>query len=123
VLPVFAHVKMFKSLKFIRNQILLNKRRTEEEAQQKREGYRIEFTHEGPESYITYYEGNREIPIGFEFTLLNDVILNANSFRRWNGRGKELTPLEYERVQNRLVRYFSCWGGDVKLDNSPFEWR
>ena len=113
---------MFKFLKFLRNITLLNKRLTAEEERQKAEGYRIEFTHEGNESYITYYEGNREIPIGFEFTLLNDVILNANSFKRWNGRGKELTTLEYERIQDRLVRYFSCWGGDVKLDDSPFKW-
>jgi len=89
---------MFKFLKFFKNQILLNKRLTAEEELQKAEGYRIKFTQAGNESVITYYEGNREIPIGFEFTLLNDVILNTNSFRRWNGRGKELTPLEYERV-------------------------
>lgn len=114
---------MFKILKFIKNIFLLNKRLTEEEERQRKEGYRIEFTHEGNDSYITYYEENKSLPIEYEFTFLNDVILKTNSFKKWNAsRGKELTALEFEKVQSRLVRYFSCWGGDVILDDSPFQW-
>jgi hypothetical protein len=112
---------MFKFLKYIKNQFLLSKRLNEEEERQKREGYKIEFIHEGNESYITYCEGNKRIPIGYEFTWLNDVILNTNSFR------KGLTIEEYEKVKERLVRYFSCWGGEIILDDSPspfeFDWR
>lgn len=112
---------MFKILRFIKNIFLLNKRLAEEEERQKREGYKIEFTHYGNQSDITYYEGDKKLPIDYKFTILNDVILNTNSFRRWNAsRGKELTSTEYERVQNRLLRYFSCWGGEVILDDSPF---
>jgi hypothetical protein len=114
---------MFKILKYIKNQFLLNRRLTEEEERQKKEGYWIKRTQEGNEAYTFYCEDKKEIPIIVEFTWLNDVILNTNSFRKWRfPKVEELTPLEYEKVQNRLVRYFSCWGGDVKLDDSPFDW-
>ncbi len=36
-------------------------------------------------------------------------------------RGEELTPLDYQKVLNRLVRYFSCWGGEVILDNAHLQ--
>jgi hypothetical protein len=114
---------MFKFLKFIKNVALLNRRLNEEEERQNKEGYSIKFTQEGPEQYINYYEGNRKLAIGFEFTWLNDVILQTNSFIRWNvPKGQELTPDEYQKVLSRLIRYFSCWGGEVILDDSPFQW-
>jgi hypothetical protein len=107
---------MFKILKFIKNQVLLNQRLNEEEEQQKSEGYFIESIHHGPEHYFTYFEGDKEVSVGADFTLLNDVRLYTQSFVKWDKpRGKELTTFDYQKVLNRLVRYFSCWGGEVIL--------
>lgn len=49
---------MFKFLKYIKNQFLLSKKLDEEEERQKREGYKIEFLHEGNESDGTVKEIN-----------------------------------------------------------------
>ena len=110
---------MFKILKFIKNQILFHRRCEEDREYQKSEGYSIEFKQQGPERYITYYEGDREVSVGADFTYLNDVRLFTKSFVKWSKpRGEELTPFDYQKVLNRLVRYFSCWGGAVILDDS-----
>lgn len=111
---------MFKFLRFIKNIFLLNQRLTAEEAQLKKEGYWIKYKLEGNEYSSIYYESGKQIYFYVEFTWLNDVILNTNSFKKWSyPKVKELTPSEYEKVQNRLVKYFSCWGGKVILDDSP----
>lgn len=110
---------MLKILEYIKNQVLLNRRLTEEEEQQKREGYLIEWTQHGPERSIKYYEGDKEVFVGVDFNWFNDVRLYTESFVRWTKpRGEELTPFDYQKVLNRLVRYFSCWGGEVILDDS-----
>ena len=107
---------MFRILKFIKNVSTLNKKLAEEEERQKKEGYSIKSTQEGPERYVTYYEDERKVTIGVSYTFLNDVVLYTNSFRKWDvPLGQELTPFDYQKVLNRLIRYFSCWG-DVTLD-------
>ncbi len=107
---------MFKFFKYIKNQILLNQRLTDEEKQQRREGYSIKLMQEGSEQYIVYKENNREIIVFAGFTLLNDVQLHKNSYLSWSDfEGGKLTSLEYQRVQNRLIRYLSCWGGEVTV--------
>ena len=109
---------MFKFFKFIQNVVLLNERLAQEEEQQKREGYLIESIHHGPEHYFTYYEGSRELSVGADFTWLNDVRIYTQSFVKWDKpRGEELTQFDYQKVLNRLVKYFSCWGGEVILDD------
>lgn len=113
---------MFKVLKFIENQIHLNRRLTKEEQQQKREGYSITFEQYGPDREITYYEGDKEVSVGVDFNWFNDVRLYTKSFVKWDKpRGEELTPFDYQKVLNRLVRYFSCWGGEVILDDSHLQ--
>ena len=110
---------MFRILKFIKNVFLLNGRLTAEEERQKKEGYLIEFIHEGPQYYFKYYEGDREVSVGVDFTYLNDAKIYTKSFVKWSKpRGEELTPFDYQKILNRLVRYLSCWGGEVILDNS-----
>lgn len=113
---------MLKFFKFIKNIVLLGKRLAIEEERQKKEGYLIESIHHGPEHYFTYYEGDKEVSVGADFTWLNDVRLYTQSFVKWDKpRGEELTPFDYQKVQNRLVRYFFCWGGEVILDDSHLQ--
>ena len=110
---------MFKIFRYIKGQILLNKRLSEEERQQRKEGYVIKFEQYGPARCITYVEGNREVAIEVNFTMLNDVRIFTDSFKKWNKPcGELLTPFDYQKVLNRLLRYFSCWGGEVVLDDS-----
>ncbi|MEO8648770.1 MAG: hypothetical protein ABI539_06355 [Acidobacteriota bacterium] len=107
---------MFRILRFIKNVGKLNKRLTEEEERQIKEGYSIKTTQEGPERYVTYYERERKVTVGVSYTYLNDVVLYTNSFRKWDvPLGQELTPFDYQKVLNRLIRYFACWGA-VTLD-------
>lgn len=109
---------MFKILKFIKNVVLLNKRLTAEEERQKKEGYSIEFVN-GPEQYVIYREGDRKVAAGMTFSIFNDVTIYTNSFVKWDfPRGEKLTAFDYQKVLNRLVRYFSCWGGEISLDDS-----
>ncbi len=111
---------MFRFFKYIKSQILLNKRLADEESQQRKEGYAIKFEQYGPARCITYVEGDREVGIEVDFTVLNDVRIFTGSFKKWNKpSGEVLTPFDFQKVLNRLVRYFSCWGGEVVLDDSP----
>jgi hypothetical protein len=113
---------MFKILQFIKNQVLLNQRLNEEGEQQKKEGYKIDFVQQGPERYITYCEGKKEVTVEASFNFWNDVRLYKQSFVKWDKpRGEELTPFDYQKILNRLVRYFSCWGGEVILDDSDLQ--
>jgi hypothetical protein len=109
---------MFKIFRFIKNKTLLFKRLNAEEARQKDEGFSITME-PPPESYVVYREGNREVAAGMSFMRYDNVRLYTNSFVKWSTpRGEELTAFDYQKVLNRLVRYFSCWGGEVILDDS-----
>jgi hypothetical protein len=113
---------MFKFFRYLKNQMLLGKRLSIIEEQQKKEGYSITFLHAGTEQYLIYREGEREVSAGISFTYFNDVILYTNSFVKWSTpRGEELTDFDYQKVLNRFVKYCSSWGGDIRLDNSKLE--
>lgn len=56
------------------------------------------------------------------FSWFNDVKIYTNSLKRWDiPYGEELSPFDYQKILNRLVRYFSCWGGAVSLSNAPLQ--
>jgi hypothetical protein len=111
---------MFKILRFLRNIYLLNSRLTKDEKRQAEEGYSIKFSSVGPERDISYFEGDREANIVAEYSLLNDVVIFTDSFRKWQKPyGEELTEFDFLKVKNRLIRYFSCWGGDVTFNEKP----
>lgn len=112
---------MFKLVRFFRNLKRLDACLKENEKKQRANGYRIEFTQEGPERHIFYLEGDREILIHAEFTILNDVLLFTNSLRKWHKPpGDELSDFDYQKVLNRAISYFSCWG-EVILNNAPLK--
>lgn len=109
---------MFKLIRFVKNLKHFDSRLKENEKLQRENGYRIEFVQEGPERYITYHEDGREVTVRADFSILNDVVLYRNSFRKWDKpAGQELTSFDYHKLLNRLVSYFACWG-DVTLDDS-----
>jgi hypothetical protein len=75
---------MFKIFRFLKGLYLMGRRLTEDELRQKAEGYSIKFEQYGPERSITYVEGEREIMVIEQFSLMNDVILFTDSLRRWS---------------------------------------
>ncbi|MBC7901258.1 MAG: hypothetical protein H7070_14525 [Saprospiraceae bacterium] len=110
---------MFKFFRFLKNVCLLGRRLTANEVLQAEEKYSIKFTQEGPERYITYYEGDREANIIAEYSFLNDVTLFTDSFRKWQKPyGEELTEFDFQKVKNRVARYFACWGGAVVINET-----
>ncbi len=110
---------MLKICRFVRNLYLLNQKRVAEEQRQQAEGYSVTFEQQGPERFITYLEGDREINVIAEFSMFNDVILFTDSLVKWSVPYNEpLSEFDHLRVVNRMIRYFSCWG-EVTLDNRP----
>ncbi len=109
---------MFKILRFFKNTYLLSRRLSDEESRWKAEGYSIRSEQAGPEREITYVEGGREIGVVMDFVnWMNDVVLFTDSLRNWSRPEKQpLSELEFEKVVNRLTRYFLCWGGEVTFD-------
>ncbi len=102
---------MFGVFRLIKSVISLNSRLAEDERSQMAEGYSIKTLGNGPETYITYVENEREIGLLVEFSIYNDVVLFTDSLRKWTKPfGVELTPLDYQKVLNRATHYLSCWG-------------
>jgi hypothetical protein len=101
---------------------MLNKRLEEDKEQQKQEGYSVEGVFKGYENYLIYREGEREVTAEVHFfSYLNDVRLFINSYRKWDKpHSEELTSFDHQKITNRFVKYLSCWGGEVVLDDSPF---
>lgn len=109
---------MIKLFQFVKNIMLLNRRKAADKITQSKEGYSIEMNGSGPETYITYIENNLEIDVAANFTMFNDVILYTDSLRKWSRPKSEvLTPFDYQKVLNRVIRYLSCWG-EVEIDES-----
>jgi len=109
---------MIKFIRLIKGVYLLSKRLKEDEARQHQENYLITSTQEGPERYIKYSDGDLEIDVIAEFTWANDVVIYTDSLKNFRKNpAEQLSPENYERVLQRLVRYFSCWGGTVSLTN------
>src|SRR5438445_2048688 len=109
---------MFGVFRLIKNVLLLNRRLTEDERLQSEEGYRIETSSTGPETYITYFENGRTLSVLADFSIFNDVVLYTDSLRKWTKPyGEELTRFDYQKVLNRATRYLSCWG-TVTLDDT-----
>ena len=109
---------MFGVFRLIKNVLLLNRRLTEDERLQSEEGYRIETSSTGPETYITYFENGRTLSVLADFSIFNDVVLYTDSLRKWTKPyGEELTRFDYQKVLNRATRYLSCWGA-VTLDDT-----
>lgn len=106
---------------YIKAQLLLGRRLSDERLRQRSEGYSIEWIN-GPEQFVLYREGNREVSVGMHFSFLNDVRIFVNSLRRWDTpNGEAITPFDTQRILKRLVRYFECWGGRILLDDSYLE--
>ena len=104
--------------RLIKNVILFNKRMAEVKSIQSREGYSIEMSGTGPETYWTYTEDGREIAVGADFTLWNDVTLYTDSLRKWSEPyGTDVSEFDYQKILDRCIRYFSCWG-QVTLDDT-----
>lgn len=109
---------MFKLFRFFKGLYLMGRRRTEDELRQKAEGYSVKFEQYGPERSITYVEGEREINVIEQFSWTNDVVVFTDSLKRWSRPYNEpVSDFEYQKIVNRLIRYFSCWGGNVTLDD------
>lgn len=104
----------------VKNLASFNSRMAADEEKQTIDGYRITSTSEGPERYITYFEGDREVAVTVDFSLWNDVLLYTDSLRRWSKPyGVELTEFDFQKVLNRVTSYLSCWG-NVTLNDSKF---
>ncbi len=104
--------------RFIKSLIFFHKRIAEVEAVQTREGYRIEERGRGPEYNWTYTEDGREVYIDVNFTWCNDVKLYTDSLRKWSEPyGTEVSKFDYQKILNRCIHYFSCWG-KVTLDHT-----
>ena len=109
---------MFKLFRFFKNIYLLPRRQAADRAIQDAEGYSIEMGPNGPEIYFTYFECDREASIVAQFSILNDVVIFTDSFRRWQKPFNEsISDFDFTRIKNRAVRYFGCWGGKVTTDD------
>ncbi|PYS97914.1 MAG: hypothetical protein DMF63_17825 [Acidobacteria bacterium] len=112
---------MLRFVRFVNNLLRLNGRLAADRADQARDGYLIEWSNHGPERYISYSDNDRELDVHADFTLLNDVVLYSDSLRSWTApQRKEVTPFEYQKVLNRVIRYLSCWG-DVRIDDRKLQ--
>lgn len=108
-----------KLIQLLKSQRNLNRRLAAEERRQANEGYRRWRENAGPETYTTYEEGSWVANILVEFNIWNEVIVFTDSFRKWNKPyGEEVSDLEFVKIQNRVARYFDCWGGEVTFDDT-----
>lgn len=113
---------MFGILRYIRGFFLYRKRSREEEQRQIAEGYKIERLHPMHGGYLSYKEGEMEVWAACAFIGLIDHRLYVNSFRSWSKPTRnEMTPFDYQKVKNRLIRFLECDGGKVVLDEYKFE--
>jgi hypothetical protein len=104
--------------RFIAGIIRLQRRLAEDELRQKAEGYSISSAPSGPERWVSYREFEREINVVHEYNWTNDVVIYTDSLRKWSKPYNEsVTDFDFQKILSRCVRYFSCWGGDVTLDD------
>jgi uncharacterized protein len=109
---------MFGLLRLVKNLASFDGRKARDDEKQVAEGYRITATGSGPETYVTYHDGDREIGVIAKFSWSNDVLLYTDSLKRWSvPYNAELTEFDFQRVLNRVMSYLSCWG-KVSLDHS-----
>jgi hypothetical protein len=108
---------MLRIFRYFKNLYLLPRRKTADEKCQLVEGYAVTFESVGPQRYITYKEGDREIAVIAEFSLMNDVVLFTDSLTRWSSPSNEpVSDFDQQKVLNRVMKYLSCWG-EVTLDS------
>jgi hypothetical protein len=109
---------MFAAFRFIKSIIFWNGKMREDCLRQARDGYTIDMSGTGPETYITYYENGRKVGVIADFSWGNDVVLFTDSLRKWiEPYGVELTDFDFQKVLNRVTNYLSCWG-EVTLNDS-----
>ncbi len=111
--------KIKRVLRFTGRQISLNRRLTQEELEQKKEGYQIKLINGYGRHFILYREDNKRLILDNQGTWDNNTTLSSKALEYWcEPRGEKLSEIECERAKNRIIKFLSCWG-DVILDNLP----
>ena len=107
---------MLRFFRYLRSQYLLGQRLNEEEKRQLLESYSIQHSDDIREPEYIYEESsNKRAYVWVEFSWLNDVVIRSISYRWFLPQNEKISNAEKRLVEKRLIRYFSCWGGEVEL--------